>query len=82
MYPGAYVASQPEKPALIMASTGSAQTFAELDAAANRLSRLLRAAGVEVGDHVAFCMENHPRYLEVAWGCHYRAPSTPRHRHA
>ena len=23
------------------------------------------------GDHVAICMENHPRYLEVAWGCHY-----------
>ena len=42
MYPGAYVTSQPDKPAVIMASTGSPQTFAELDAAANRLSRLLR----------------------------------------
>ena len=54
-----------------MAATGDVTTFAELDAAANRLSRLLRAAGVQPGDHVAFCMENHPRYLEVAWGCHY-----------
>ena len=54
-----------------MAATGAVTTFAELDAAANRLSRLLRAAGVQPGDHVAFCMENHPRYLEVAWGCHY-----------
>ena len=54
-----------------MAGTGAVTTFAELDAAANRLSRLLRAAGVHPGDHVAFCMENHPRYLEVAWGCHY-----------
>ena len=35
------------------------------------VARLLRAAGVEPGDHVAFCMENHPRYFEVAWGCHY-----------
>ena len=26
---------------------------------------------MQPGDHVAFCMENHPRYLEVAWGCHY-----------
>src|SRR4029079_13683954 len=50
---------------------GAVITFAELDAAANRLSRLLREAGVQPGDHVAFCMENHPRYLEVAWGCHY-----------
>jgi long-chain acyl-CoA synthetase len=71
MYPGAHVDSQPDKPAVIMASTGAVQTYAELDAAANRLSRVLRAAGVEPGDHVALCMENHPRYLEVAWGCHY-----------
>ena len=71
MYPGAYVDSQPDKPAVVMASTGATQNFAELDAAANRLSRVLRAAGVQPGDHVALCMENHPRYLEVAWGCHY-----------
>jgi acyl-CoA synthetase (AMP-forming)/AMP-acid ligase II len=71
MYPGAHVASQPDKPAVIMASTGAVQTFAELDVAANRLSRVLRSAGVGPGDHVAICMENHPRYLEVAWGCHY-----------
>ncbi len=71
MYPGAHAADHPEKPATVMAATGSVQTFAELDAAANRVARLLRSAGVEPGDHVAFCMENHPRYLEVAWGAHY-----------
>ena len=27
-----------------------------------------RSAGVQPGDHVALCMENHPRYLEVAVG--------------
>jgi acyl-CoA synthetase (AMP-forming)/AMP-acid ligase II len=71
MYPGAYVESQPDKPALIMSGSGFTQSFAELDAAANRVSRLLRAAGVAPGDHVAVCMENHDRYLEVLWGCHY-----------
>jgi len=54
-----------------MAGSGFTQTFAELDAAANRVSRLLRAAGVQPGDHVAVCMENHDRYFEVIWGCHY-----------
>ena len=54
-----------------MGGSGFTQTFAELDAAANRLSRLLRSAGLEPGDHVAICMENHDRYLEVVWGCHY-----------
>ena len=23
------------------------------------------------GDHMAFCLENHPRFFEVAWGAHY-----------
>ena len=54
-----------------MAGTGQVQTFAELDAAANRLSRVLRDAGIQAGDHVAICMENNPHFLEVLWGCHY-----------
>jgi long-chain acyl-CoA synthetase len=71
MYPGTHLASQPDQPAVVMAETGWTQTFAELDAAANRLSRVFRNAGFEPGDHVAVCMENHPRYLEVLWGCEY-----------
>ncbi|MEO7398362.1 MAG: AMP-binding protein, partial [Ilumatobacteraceae bacterium] len=71
MFPGAFVATTPAKPAVIMASTGDVQTFAELDASANRLSHLLFAAGLRPGDHVGVCMENHARYLEVLWGCHY-----------
>jgi acyl-CoA synthetase (AMP-forming)/AMP-acid ligase II len=71
MYPGVHAAQFPDKPAVIMGSTGQTMTYAELDAAANRLSQLLAGAGLQPGDHVAFCMENHPRFLEVAWGCHY-----------
>ncbi len=71
MYPGAFAQTTPDKPALIMGTSGFTQTFAELDAAANRLSRVLRAAGIQPGDHVAVCMENHDRYFEVIWGCHY-----------
>ena len=71
MYPGAFIDTNPDKPAIIMGSTGDVTTFDELDAAANCAAQMLRAAGVQPGDHVAFCMENHPRYLEVAWGCHY-----------
>ncbi|MEO6125824.1 MAG: AMP-binding protein [Ilumatobacteraceae bacterium] len=71
MFPGAFVATTPDKPAVIMASTGAVQTFAQLDAAANQLSQLLFAAGLRPGDHIGICMENHPRFLEVLWGCHY-----------
>ena len=71
MFPGAHLANHADKPALIMGGSGFTQTFAELDAAANRLSHLLRSAGVQPGDHVAICMENNDHYLEVVWGCHY-----------
>jgi long-chain acyl-CoA synthetase len=71
MFPGAHLDTMADKPAVIMANSGFTQTFAELDAAANRLSRLLRSAGLQPGAHVAICMENHDRYLEVVWGCHY-----------
>src|SRR3954449_2075800 len=71
MFPGAYLDTHPDKPAFIMGASGFTQTFAELDGAANRLAHVLRNAGVRPGDHVAVCMENHPRYFEVIWGCHY-----------
>jgi len=71
MIPGVHLAEHGDKPAIIMANSGFTQTYRELDAAANRLSRLLRSAGLNPGDHIAICMENHDRYLEVVWGCHY-----------
>jgi long-chain acyl-CoA synthetase len=71
MFPGAHLETHADKPALIMGGSGFTQTYAELDAAANRLSHLLRSAGLNPGDHIAICMENHDRYLEIIWGCHY-----------
>jgi long-chain acyl-CoA synthetase len=71
LYPGTYAAATPDKAAYVMAATGEVVTYAQLDAAANRLSQVFHAHGLRRGDHVAFCMENHPRYLEIAWGAHY-----------
>ncbi len=71
MYPGSFAATSPDKPAVIMAGTGEVITYAALDAEANRLSRVFRSAGLQAGDHVALCLENHPRFLSVIWGAHY-----------
>jgi acyl-CoA synthetase (AMP-forming)/AMP-acid ligase II len=71
MYPGTFASTTPDKPAVIMGASGDVITYAELDAEANRLSQLFRAAGLRPGDHVAFCLENHPRFMAVAWGAHY-----------
>ena len=50
-----------------MAGTGETVTYRELDERSNQLAQLLWARGLRPGDHIAIFMENHPRYLEVAW---------------
>jgi long-chain acyl-CoA synthetase len=71
MYPGSIAETAPDRAAVIQASTGEVTTYSQLHEAAVRLSNVLRDAGLQEGDHIALCMENHPRYLEVVWGCHY-----------
>jgi long-chain acyl-CoA synthetase len=71
MFPGTYAESTPDKPAVIMGGSGHAVTYRELDAEANQASHLFRSLGLRPGDHIAFCLENHPRYLSLAWGAHY-----------
>jgi acyl-CoA synthetase (AMP-forming)/AMP-acid ligase II len=46
-------------------------TYAELDAEANQVSRVFRSLGLRPGDHVALCLENHPRYFALVWGANY-----------
>ena len=43
-------------------------TYAEYEAAANRVAHLYRAQGLQRMDHVAFLMENNPRMLEAEGG--------------
>jgi len=71
MFPGAHVAATPDKPAVILATSGQVITYRELDDQANQVSHLFRNLGLKSGDHVAFCLENHPRYFALAWGAHY-----------
>ena len=65
MYPGKYVQEHPDRPALVMGSSGETLTFAEFDANANRLAHLFRSVGLRRGDHVAMFLENHLRYFET-----------------
>ncbi len=57
----------PDRPAIVMAGSGSVTTYRELDERSNRLAHLLRDAGLRTGDHVALMMENSSEFLEVAW---------------
>ena len=70
-HPGIVAERAPDRVAITMATSGEQMTYAELDAKANRLSQLIRAAGLERGDHIAFCMENRLEFFLVCWGAHY-----------
>src|ERR1700732_2637402 len=65
MYTGKHARLRPLQPAFIMADTGEAVTYRELEARCNRLAHLLRNRGVKRLDHYAIFMENKSRYLEA-----------------
>src|SRR5215468_1945529 len=65
MYTGEHAHLRPLQPAFIMASTGEAVTYRELEARCNRLAHLFRQRGLNRLDHYAIFMENNSRYLEA-----------------
>ncbi|MET9024532.1 acyl-CoA synthetase [Nocardia sp. NPDC004168] len=67
MYPGAHVDRFPEKPAVVVAETGEALTYRELEENSVRLARHLYDAGLRKGDHVALLSGNDPKIYEVYW---------------
>ncbi|WP_068270892.1 acyl-CoA synthetase [Aldersonia kunmingensis] len=78
MTPGWHAEHTPDKPAIVLASSGEVVTYAELEDRSVRFARALRARGLDVGDHIAIVLENHRAFLEVTWaaqrsGLHYTA---------
>src|SRR5215212_11898509 len=65
MYTGKHAKLRPLQPAFIMAATGEAVTYRELDARSNRLAHLFRKHGLKRLDHYSIFMENNSRYLEA-----------------
>ncbi len=80
MYPDLIARQTPNKPAYIMAESGVSVSFQALSDASNRGAQLFRQLGLNVGDHIALMLENHPRFLEICWaaqraGLYYTAIS-------
>jgi len=65
MYTGKHAHLRPLQPAFIMAQSGEAVTYRELDARSNRLAHLFRNRGLKRLDHYSIFMENNSRYLEA-----------------
>jgi long-chain acyl-CoA synthetase len=67
VHPYIHARTQPDKPACVIAASGEVITYRQLDERSNQGAHLLRSIGLRRGDVIALCMENHPRYLEIAW---------------
>lgn len=67
MHPSYYARLTPDKPAVIMATSGERLTFGEMEADSNRAAQLFRSLGLKAGDAVAAYLPNIPAYFSVAW---------------
>ncbi len=65
MYAGRYATDEPDKPCLIMASSGESLTYSQFEGRANQLAHLLRDHGLARLDHYAIFMENNLEYAET-----------------
>lgn len=81
MHPSIHARTTPDKPAYIMAGTGEAVTYAQLEARSNQGAHLFRALGLRRGDGVALLLDNGPAFFEIVWaaqraGLYYTCLST------
>src|SRR3954463_2393641 len=64
MYPGLHAKPRADQAAFIMAQSGEAVSYAELEARTNRLAYFLRSRGLQRLDQYSIFMENNARYIE------------------
>lgn len=57
----------PDKPAVILYPSGIVVTFGQMEARANQLAHMFRAAGLREGDVVAVLCENNEHFHTIMW---------------
>ena len=68
MHPGLIAVAQPNKIAYVMADSGQAVTYKELNDDSCRVAQLFRSRGLQWGDHIALMLENHAIFHKICWG--------------
>jgi len=67
-HPTRFAAEFPERPAVILGSTGEVLTYGDLDRRSCAVANLLRSVGCGPGAHVAVLLENRLEWFEIVWG--------------
>lgn len=68
VYISEHARKTPDKPAVIMASSGQVTTFGQLEANSNRAAHLFRRLGLGPRSHVAMVIENRPEFFDACFG--------------
>lgn len=68
LYPIGLTAQQADAVAFRMCSTKEEVTFGQLEERSNQIAHLLRACGVQAGDHIAVLLKNQREFLEICFG--------------
>lgn len=81
MFPAVHAAANPDKIAYLLAESGEAVTYGQLNIRSNKVAQLLDSLGLKRGDSIAIYLENHPRFFELCWaaqrsGLYYTAISS------
>ena len=80
-FPSTYAARDPDRPAVVDASTGAVVTYGQLEERSRAFAQVLRGWGLEPGDHLALALTNRTEFLEICWaaqriGLYYTAVNT------
>lgn len=68
MHPANHAIQFPDRPAVIMVSTGRSTSYAKLDRQSNRAAHAFRQLGLARGDVVAIVLDNCAEIFSIAWG--------------
>ncbi len=67
MHPFLHAEKTPDRPAIIMASTGKTLTYRQLEDLSNQGAQLFRKLGLKTGDGIAIFMDNNELFLPICW---------------
>ena len=66
----AHAATDPDRPAVVMAGSGEVRTYGAIERTSRRLAGVLHERGLRAGDHLAVLVDNEPACFDAVWAAH------------
>jgi len=66
-HPREYLSNFPNKPAFVMADSGEAVNYQELEDRSNQVAHAFRSLGIRQKDHIGMMLQNHKMFMIISW---------------